>query len=85
MDLYHSLQRQILALPDSLELYPGHFSGSVCGKGMSGKPMSSLGFEKRFNPLLSAVTEDDFVSAITKIVLPEPAHKAAIIRLNQGN
>jgi hypothetical protein len=83
MDLYCSLQQQILPLPDSLELYPGHFSGSVCGKGMSGKPMSSLGFEKRFNPLLSAL-EDTFVSAITKIVLPEPAHKAEIIRLNQG-
>ena len=84
MDLYHSLQGQILPLPDSLELYPGHFSGSVCGKGMSGKPMSTLGFEKRFNPLLCAVSEDAFVSAVTKIVLPEPAHKAEIIRLNQG-
>jgi hypothetical protein len=46
--------------------------------------MSSLGFERRFNPLLSAVSEDVFVSAITKTVLPEPAHKAEIIHLNQG-
>jgi len=83
-DLYHSLQRQILSLPDNLEIYPGHFSGSVCGKGMSGKPMSSLGFEKRFNPLLSAVSEDQFVSAITQVALPEPPHKAEIIRHNQG-
>jgi glyoxylase-like metal-dependent hydrolase (beta-lactamase superfamily II) len=84
MDLYHSLQQQILTLPDSLELYPGHFSGSVCGKGMSGKPMSSLGFEKRFNPLLSAISEDAFVSLITKTVLPEPSQKAETIRLNKG-
>lgn len=83
-DLYHSLQRQILSLPDSLEIYPGHFSGSVCGKGMSGKPMSSLGFEKRSNPLLSAVSEDQFVSAITQVALPEPPHKMEFIRRNQG-
>jgi len=73
-DLYRSIQRQILPLPDGLEVYPGHFSGSVCGKGMSGKPMSTLGFEKRFNPLLAS-TEDQFVSAITQSVLPEPADK----------
>jgi hydroxyacylglutathione hydrolase len=83
-DLYRSLQRQILPLPDNLEVYPAHFSGSVCGKGMSGKPMSSLGFEKKFNPLLCASSEDQFVNAITQMVLPEPPHKAEMIRRNQG-
>ena len=83
-DLYRSLQRQILPLPDNLEVYPGHFSGSVCGKGMSGKPMSSLGFEKRFNPLLSAASEEKFVNAITQTALPEPPQKAEILRRNQG-
>jgi glyoxylase-like metal-dependent hydrolase (beta-lactamase superfamily II) len=82
-NLYRSLQRHILPLPDTLEVYPGHFSGSVCGKGMSGKPMSSLGFEKRFNPLLSA-TSEEFVNAITQTVLPEPLQKAEILRRNQG-
>jgi hypothetical protein len=46
--------------------------------------MSSLGFEKRFNPLLSAISEDAFVSLITKTVLPEPSQKAETIRLNKG-
>jgi hydroxyacylglutathione hydrolase len=83
-DLYRSLQRRILLLPDELEVYPGHFSGSVCGKGMSGKPMSTLGFEKRFNPLLRAASEDGFVSTLTQTILPEPLNKAEIIRRNQG-
>ena len=83
-DLYRSLQRRILPLPDDLEVYPGHFSGSVCGKGMSGKPMSTLGFEKRFNPLLRAASEDGFVSTLTQTILPEPLNKAQIIRRNQG-
>src|SRR5262245_8281285 len=83
-DLYRSLQRQILPLPDDLEVYPAHFSGSVCGKGMSGKPMSTLGFEKRFNPLLTGASEDRFVSTLTQTVLPEPLNKTEIIRRNQG-
>jgi hydroxyacylglutathione hydrolase len=83
-DLYHSLQRRLFPLPDDLEVYPGHFSGSACGKKMSGKPMSTLGFEKRFNPLLTGASEDRFVSTLTQTTLPEPLNKAEIIRRNQG-
>ena len=83
-DLYRSLRERILSLPDDLEIYPGHFSGSVCGRGMSGKPMSTIGFERRFNPLLSAATETEFVHSISQAVLPEIGQKAAIIRRNQG-
>jgi glyoxylase-like metal-dependent hydrolase (beta-lactamase superfamily II) len=83
-ELYRSIQTEIRSLPDSLEVYPAHFSGSVCGKGMSGKPMSTLGYEKRFNPMLSPPSEDGFVTAIARTILPEPANKAEIIRCNQG-
>jgi hydroxyacylglutathione hydrolase len=83
-DLHWNLRQQILPLPDSLEVYPAHFSGSVCGKGMSGKPMSTLGFEKRFNPLLSTVSEEQFLETMKQTILPEPAHKAEMIKRNQG-
>jgi hypothetical protein len=46
--------------------------------------MSTLGYEKRFNPMLSFTAEDGFVAAITGTILPEPANKANIIRRNQG-
>jgi hypothetical protein len=46
------LHQQILSLPGTFEFYPSHFSDSVCGAGLSGKPMSTLAFEKRWNPVL---------------------------------
>ncbi len=33
--LYRSLTDRLLALPDHLLLYPAHYSGSVCGRGLS--------------------------------------------------
>ncbi|HEV2461549.1 MAG TPA: MBL fold metallo-hydrolase [Ktedonobacterales bacterium] len=68
--LYDSLQR-LLALPDDLEVYPAHFAGSACGRMMSGKPSSTLGFERRFNPALQHRNPDDFV-AFMLADLPEP-------------
>ena len=82
-DLYRSLQR-LLALPDHTEIYPTHFSGSACGKGMSGKPMSTVAFEKRFNPALAIASEDAFVAALTAELPPKPAGMEAMLRQNQG-
>ena len=82
--LYHSLQRKILPLPDYIEIYPTHFSGSVCGKGMSGKPVSTLAFEKRFNSLLSLTSEDDFVASVSIDLPPKPAAMIETMRRNQG-
>jgi len=82
-DLYRSVQR-LLALPDHTEIYPTHFAGSACGKGMSGKPMSTVGFEKRFNPVLSIASEDAFVAALTAELPPKPAGMEATLRQNQG-
>jgi len=82
-ELYRSLHQKILTLPDFVEIYPTHFSGSVCGKGMSGKASSTIAFEKRFNPLLS-LSEDEFVATISKDVGPKPQHMMNIILRNQG-
>ena len=82
-ELYRSLHQKILTLPDFVEVYPTHFSGSVCGKGMSGKPSSTIAFEKRFNPLLS-LSEDEFIATISKDVGPKPQEMMNIITRNQG-
>jgi glyoxylase-like metal-dependent hydrolase (beta-lactamase superfamily II) len=82
-DLYRSVQR-LLALPEHTEIYPTHFSGSACGKGMSGKPMSTVAFEKRFNPALAIASEDAFVAALTAELPPKPAGMEAMLRQNQG-
>lgn len=73
--LYDSLRR-LLALPDDLEIYPAHFAGSACGRAMSGKPSSTLGFERRFNPALRQPDPDAFVAfMLTDLPAPPAAHR----------
>ena len=80
--LYTSLHAKLLTLPDDLEIYPGHFSGSLCGAGLSGKPSSTIAFERRWNPTLSAA-RDAFVDAVSQV--PEkPADMARILAANRG-
>jgi hydroxyacylglutathione hydrolase len=79
--LYDSLQQKLLSLPNELEVYPGHQAGSACGAGLSGKPASTIGFEKRFNAMLS-MTRDGFVDALTSEIPPHPDDMARIVAAN---
>ena len=81
--LYDSVQTKILSLPDFIEIYPAHFSGSVCGKGLSGKASSTLTFEKRFNRFLN-MTEEEFVKSITADIAPKPAEMLETIAKNRS-
>ncbi len=81
-ELHDSIHAKLLTLPGDVEVYPGHFSGSLCGAGMSGKPSSTIAFEKRWNPLLS-MPRDEFIDAIC-VVPPKPAAMEQILRVNQG-
>jgi glyoxylase-like metal-dependent hydrolase (beta-lactamase superfamily II) len=80
--LHASVQR-ILALGDDVEIFPAHFGGSACGVGLSGKPSSTIGFEKRWNPLLRA-TRERFVDEVGANIPPKPANIEAILRENRG-
>ncbi len=82
-ELYASIHERLLSLPDDLEIYPAHFSGSLCGAGMSGKPSSTIAFEKRWNPML-ALDRAAFVEAQADVP-PKPAAMEEIIRLNSGH
>jgi len=81
-ELYDSIHAKLLPLPGELELWPAHFAGSACGAGMSGKPSSTLAFEKRWNPMLS-MERELFVAALAEVP-PKPAEMADILRFNQG-
>jgi glyoxylase-like metal-dependent hydrolase (beta-lactamase superfamily II) len=80
--LYDSIHGKLLTLPGHIELHPGHFSGSVCGAGMSGKPSSTIAFEKRWNPVLS-LPRDAFIAALAEVP-PKPADMERILRTNRG-
>jgi hydroxyacylglutathione hydrolase len=82
--LYHSLTQRLLALPDDLVLYPSHYSGSVCGRGLSANPISTIGFERRHNTALQFDSEDAFVQALTTDIPPAPAQQAAIVAANRS-
>ena len=81
--LYRSLTEQLVGLPDDLVLYPAHYSGSVCGRGLSANPVSTLGFERRHNPALQFASEDQFVDALTRDIPPVPERQRAIVAGNR--
>jgi hydroxyacylglutathione hydrolase len=76
--LYGSARR-LRTLADDVEVWPGAFAGSICGRGLSGKPSSTIGFERRFNRTFRLDREEEFVAAILRDV-PAPAPNAAEIR-----
>jgi len=82
--LYRSLTHRLLTLPDHLGLYPAHYSGSVCGRGLSANPASTIGFERRHNPALQFDSEVAFVDALTSDIPPAPEHQAAIVAANRA-
>ncbi len=71
-------------LPDYLPILPGAFTGSVCGRGLSGNPISTIGFERRFNPTLAIDDEAQFVAAMLRDIPPPPPKAAAIRAANLG-
>jgi glyoxylase-like metal-dependent hydrolase (beta-lactamase superfamily II) len=80
---YRSLTERLSSLPDHLVLYPAHYSGSVCGRGLSANPISTIGFERRHNPALQFESEDAFVAALTSDIPPAPEQQAAIVAANR--
>jgi hydroxyacylglutathione hydrolase len=70
--LHDSLHSKIMTLPDHLEIFPAHFGGAACGKGLSGKPGSTIGFERRFNPALQARSRAEFVDFVLADLPPQP-------------
>jgi glyoxylase-like metal-dependent hydrolase (beta-lactamase superfamily II) len=80
--LYRSITERLLTLPDHLVLYPSHYSGSVCGRGLSGNPTSTIGFERRHNLAAQSSSEEEFVQALLRDIPPAPEQQAAITAAN---
>ena len=76
--------KRLKALPDYLEVLPGAYSGSVCGRSLSGKPVSTIGFEKRHNKAFGIEDEREFVRAMITDVPPPPPQAARLRAINSG-
>ncbi|HVQ76255.1 MAG TPA: rhodanese-like domain-containing protein [Candidatus Binatia bacterium] len=83
-DLYRSLKVKLLPLPDSVEVYPAHGAGSSCGRAMSGKTASTIGFERRFNSALQVPDEETFIRNLMTGLPPKPPNFEHIISRNRA-
>jgi len=81
--LFHSLRR-LVELGDGVEVYPGHVAGSLCGKAMSSKASTTIGFERRFNPALAYDDLSLFIAESTGISAPRPPNMERIVEMNRG-
>ncbi|MEX2196437.1 MAG: MBL fold metallo-hydrolase [Thermoleophilaceae bacterium] len=82
--LHRSIRDRILSLPDHVALYPAHYSGSVCGRGLSAVPASTVGFERAHNPALRFDGEDEFAAALVRDMPPAPGGQAEIVAANRA-
>src|SRR6266702_1427322 len=82
--LLHKSLQSLLELPDHVVLYPSHYAGSVCGRGLSGNPVSSIGFERAYNPLLALTDPAAFAGALIAEMPPPPAGQEQIVAANRA-
>jgi len=80
-ELYHSLHQRIASLPDGVQVYPGHGAGSLCGSGMSERAESTLGYERRSQPLFK-LEEEAFIREILESVPAMPSYYPRMKELN---
>ena len=81
--LQRSLGR-LLELPDHVIVYPSHYGGSVCGRDLSGNPISSIGFERAHNRMLAIAEPDAFAAALLTDRPPAPADQREIVAANRA-
>ncbi len=81
--LYDSLFGSLLTLSDEVEVHPGHGAGSLCGAGIGREPHSTIGQERRFNPLLQHGSRDAFIAAVLADLPETPPYFQRLKRVNQ--
>lgn len=82
--LYHSLHDKLLKLPDYCEVYPAHGAGSLCGRSMGAKWLTTIGYERRYNPALQIKDKAEFVYSLTSNMPPAPDHFSRCSDINRN-
>ena len=79
----HASLRRLLELPDHVVVYPSHYGGSVCGRGLSGNPISSIGFERAHNAMVGIEDAEEFADALLADMPPRPDEQERIVAVNR--
>ena len=80
--LYHSLHDKLLKLPDYCEVYPAHGAGSLCGRSMGQKYLTTIGYERNHNPALQIKDKQEFIHSLTHDMPPAPDHFSRCSAIN---
>ena len=81
--LYDSLHGKLLALPDSVEVYPAHGAGSLCGRNISSETSSTIGQQRQFNYALRPMPKEEFVRMMTTDLPEAPGYFARDVAINR--
>jgi glyoxylase-like metal-dependent hydrolase (beta-lactamase superfamily II)/rhodanese-related sulfurtransferase len=81
--LFHSLHDKLLKLPDYVEVYPAHGAGSLCGRSMGAKWLSTIGYERLYNPALQIQEKPAFINSLTTDMPPAPDHFSRCSDINR--
>jgi hydroxyacylglutathione hydrolase len=81
--LYESVFTLLPDIPDITEILPAHGAGSLCGKAMSSRLSSTVGFERRFNPSLSKKPEEQWVKDLLQDMPPAPPYFGRMKKVNR--
>jgi len=80
--LYESLHEKLLTLPDFCEVYPAHGAGSLCGRAMSAKRTSTIGYERKYNAALQVKDREKFIASLTTDMPAAPDHFSRCSAIN---
>ena len=82
--LYHSLHDKLLKLPDYVEVYPAHGAGSLCGRSMGAKWLTTIGYERLYNEALQIKDKQAFIKSLTTDMPPAPDHFSLCSDINRN-
>ena len=81
--LYDSLHDKLLRLPDSVQVYPAHGAGSLCGKNLSAETSSTIGAQRQGNYALQRMPKDAFIKMMTADLPEVPQYFPIDVEINR--
>ncbi|HYG10728.1 MAG TPA: MBL fold metallo-hydrolase [Pyrinomonadaceae bacterium] len=81
--LYESLHHKLLKLDDTVEVFPAHGAGSMCGRNISKETWSTIGQQRKFNYALAAMSKDEFVRMMTTGMPAAPTYFSRDAEINR--